>query len=867
MSASAAPSPRRNVEFWLVSTGLVAGLVATAAFAAWPIYAAYSYLLLVVVATVLGAGVALLATLRRWSSLKIAVMTLVVYALVAVPLAVPDVLTAVETIPSGLLSVLTGPVTGWKELVTIQIPVGSYRATAIPALLVFLVGSTLAFLAAWRPDRRAALAAPVLLLMQAFGLAFGASTVAPSLAFGPFLIPAPREIALALLALALLVVLLVWHSAWSRRQALYRAREVSGVRKVGSARRAVLRRTLVATGMFLVAGVVGGVALAPVAVPPGREVLRTTIEPELHLREAVSPLSAYRLAFGDELYAQELFSVQVQGPSVDRVRIAALSDYDGAVFRVADPEKALGSSTDFRRVPTVLSGVVEGTPSRLSIEIGALGGMWVPLPEAPLRIEFEGPRRADLVDGFYYSDTLSTGIDLVGGGLSEGDRLVVETVVRETPALESLPAIPAEQRRTDPAVPESLVAWVLAQQVGLDGASLQELVDRLRLRGYLSHSLTPPTGSASWTAALSDYTFAASRSGHDADRIATLFSTLLDREDEVGPDGEAEPELLVAAVGDDEQFATAVALLGRHFGYDSRVVLGFRLDSASPVTEPAPCAAGVCRGGNLTAWAEVRGPRGEWIPVDASPQYSDALSPAISTLRDPELPTEVPSQVAESWLPPEAVPADGEGSQQSEAETATDLEWLWSALRLAGAVLLVAVLLLAPFLTIVGAKAIRRSSRRKAVDAEARIAGGWLEWIDAAVDHGRSAPRNATRTESARVLFPAQPESDTPPPALALADWADRAVFSSVPPTIEESDAFWSIVDEERRRLRAEQSFWQRVRSAVSIASFTRAVDARLLVPKPARTVLSRWNPARGATSTRFLKGVTRTRRTARPSR
>ena len=68
---------------------------------------------------------------------------------------------------------MTGAVTGWKDLVTVELPVGSYRNLLVPALVVFLVGTLIALRLAWLPARVAVLASVVSLGMVFFGLAFG----------------------------------------------------------------------------------------------------------------------------------------------------------------------------------------------------------------------------------------------------------------------------------------------------------------------------------------------------------------------------------------------------------------------------------------------------------------------------------------------------------------------------------------------------------------------------------------------------------------------------------------------------------------------------------------------------------------------
>ena len=94
----------------------------------------------------------------------------------------------------------------------------------------------------------------------------------------------------------------------------------------------------------------------------------------------------------------------------------------------------------------------------------------------------------------------------------------------------------------------------------------------------------------------------------------------------------------------------------------------------------------------------------------------------------------------------------------------------------------------------------RRSARRPHGDGRAapqgtpaaRIAGGWDEYVDAAVDAGREAPRPLTRRELA--------EAFATPSGAELAETADRAVFSGAAAADEDAAAFWRLVDAERRR-------------------------------------------------------------------
>lgn len=855
--------PARTPEFWWGGLAFVAALTVTAAVAAWPIYASTGFVVLAIAAPVLGGGLAFLATVRRWSAPLVGAVAVGVVAVVGVPLAVPSALSSLDRLPRGFVDLALGLVTGWKQLVTIEIPVGDYQATLAPALVVFFAGPLLALLATWRVGPSGLWAAPVLGLMQAFGLLFGAADADAPVRLGPLALAAPREMVLGFGALLLLVALLVWRADWRRRAALRVTEVATGVHHAGSQSSAVARRALTAAGMLAVAALAAGAAAPALATAP-RAVLRSTLEPDLRIRDEVSPLAAYRESFAGDAYESILFRLSGQGAAdVDRIRLATLESYDGQVYRVGDPRATPGESTDFRRVPTRLPGSPSGGAA-VAIEIESLDGIWAPLPVGATEVSFSGDRAAALADSFYYSDDLDAGVGLAADGWQPGDVLLVRVAPASTATVAGLAAPRAGDADEDPLIPTELERWVERQGVASDGQGLQDLVDRLRARGYLSHALTET--SAPWLADLDDAAFVPSAPGHSLDRIAALFAALLRQEDEVGasPDAPAADAALVAAVGDDEQFATAAALLARHLGFSSRVVVGFRVSADVEVAQPAACGGGECRGRNLTAWAEVRDVDGSWLPLDASPQFANPLTPAIDSSRDPEIPTEVPSQIADSVVPPEGAPGEGGGEDEERPDPGVDLSWLWAILRVVGTVALVAVAVLAPFASILAAKAFRRAARRREPDPESRIARGWQEWLDAAVDHGARLPANSTRSTIASAVSLARrsrPADVEWADAGALAERADRAVFAAVAPDSAEGEAFWAIVDADRRLWATGLSPWQRVRAALSLRSFTRAVDARQLVSAPARRLSHRWGLTRGLTSARLSKGVTRARR------
>ena len=783
---------------------LAAVVVAVAAIAAWPIYRSWHVVLLVGVAVGIASALAAVAWRLRWSGWVVAAALVVAFFIVGVPLAVPSRLGGPGDLVRGFGELASGALLGWKDLVTVELPVGSYRNLLVPALLVFLVGTCALLLLAWREGRVAYAAVPVALGMVSFGLFFGRTTVSAPLGLGPLTLYAPVETALGALTLLSCLLWLAWRTHDERVRALQRAGVSSGVRISRRPSRADRRR--VALGAGLVAGaLVVAVAVVPFAARGAeRDVLRSAVGPEVDLSAAVSPLAEYRALFADDRAQEVLFTVESTTALPDRVRLATLDAYDGEVFR-SGGEGAVDAGR-FVRVPSALDAG-SGTPVEADIEITALEGIWMPTPGRLSGVEFAGDRAASLADRFYYNAAASAGVQTAGGGLRAGDRYVVRGVEPDVPALAEIEAPGGSG--SDVAAPDSLRAWVEAHVSGTGGAALQSLVDLVRERGYLSHGLDDGEDTPVWTEALPDYAFQPSASGHSLARIDGMFDRLLDRE--ADPRAEASGNY-VAAVGDDEQFAVAVALIARELGFPSRVVLGARLGETEPGL--SACDEGVCQAQDLSAWTEVQSADGEWVAVDVTPQFAESPSLDVTEQRDPEVVTEVRPDTVEEVIPPDPLQEDSAASDAAADEAGADLAWLWPILRTAGVALLILGLALGPFLVIIGAKSARRRARRRASSPAARIAGGWEEYVDAAIDAGRDVPRTHTRRELAQDFG-----SDT---GLRLADTADRAVFSSGDETDADAAEYWRSVDDERRLLARERGFWRTLAGTVSLRSFVR---------------------------------------------
>lgn len=804
--------------WWGVSAVVLSAAIAAAA--AWPIYDSWRVALVVGVGTLIGAGSVLLgwALRLRWGwTAGIAALG---YLLAVVPVAIPSALGDTGRFVRGLIDGVLGIAVGWKQLLTVSLPASDYQAVLVPLLVVTAVGTLAATALIAHGGRWAPLAVVPLLAMPLFGATFGSAETGADVVLGPVRIPAPLHVLLGVLAVAVCLVWLVGRARIARSRALRAVRDQAAtVRQGGESLAGMLRRQLLAAGLVIVA-LAAGLVAAPLANGLGsREVLREGVDPLLVLARQPSPLASYRGWFAQDAYDTELF--RVAGASeLDRVRIATLDAYDGQAFRVSTGD---ADAARFTRVPRTA-----GEEATATITIGAgYTGVWVPLAEAgDVAPVFTGPRAEALADGYYADTALDAGVvitDASGGGLQEGDsyRIPLGTP-GTTPGFAA--TVGGDAKLDEDAYP-GLAAWVEQQDVGRSGADLIDLVERLRERGYLSHALRPGEQAADWIAALqarADYEFTASRAGHSTSRIEELFAALVEQQRRAG---EGAPEsLLIAGIGDDEQFATASALLARYLGFDSRVVVGVRLGDTGSEFGVEPCTE-VCTGANVTAWAEARAASGDWVVLDATPQFAEAPSTVSPSEEPPQNPT-VPREPAAEVLDPPAAESD-ERSSNETAET-TETNWLDAVLPIVVTVavsLLALALLALPLLVFPIAKAARRRWRRTA-PSEVAMVGAWHELLDHYIDYRHPVPRGLTRTETADAV--------RHPSALALAELVDRAVFAEHAPTASDGEAGWRLVDEERRRLAREARFWARVRAFLTPASLLGRAPAARRAPASA---------------------------------
>lgn len=763
-TGAASRTPRPRAGFIVASTLLLWLSTGFASAALWPSYGSTQLIIMVAVTIVVGSAIAIVGAVYRLSSVVVLASTVLAFLLFGVPLAVPSQAIA-YVLPSiqGLRELVFGSALGWKQLLTISLPVGSYQSLLVPAFLLVLVVVVVSLSVALRAKYgELGVLGPIALFLTA-------------ILFGPEFAQWPVPLSIGLTASVLLW--LIWRR-WYRRRESIRMLSARATGERGAPLETVARsgfvgaRTLLSAGVIMAVAAVSAIGASAVLPPTNdRVVLRSTIVQPFDPRDYPSPLSGFRKYVQPAITDQTVFTVEGL-PEGARIRIATLDTYDGIVYSVGGPgvDSASGS---FTRVPLAVdqSGV-QGTRSTLNITIGEYSGVWLPTVGNLERITFSGQDASALLDGFYYNENSSTGAVL--DGVEPGDSYQLKIIVPDAPVSGELASL--EPATIDlPAigvVPDGMSAKLDEYVAGVDGAGarLVAMLAGLRADGYISHGVLPEEQP--------------SRSGHAADRITQLLTDQ-------------------RMIGDQEQYATTAALMARQLGFPARVVFGFAPDSAGS-------GETLVRGSDVSAWIEVDTTDFGWVAIDPTPPVrpipDEVPEEAVKVAR-PQAPVQpsIPDvETRDTQLPPNSV-------EDQAPEENPVLTIVLRVLMALGWSLLVLVVLLSPFLTIVAAKLRRRRLRRRAPTARERIAGGWDEFQDAAVDHGYTPGPAPTRIEVAMVVGGTQP--------LVLAAVADRAIFAPGEPDEEQANQLWRSVDELRYSLDAEKSTWERIKSLISLRS------------------------------------------------
>ncbi len=752
LSAAQAPLPLRR---WILDLGVSALLIAVSFIGFWPTFAGPSFLPAALGALLLGLAVSAVAAWRGWGVLIIAGLTIAAYFLFGGALALPHTTIAgfIPTLDTfGGLAL--GAVTSWKQMLTTVAPVSAADGHLLVPFLLTLVITVLTASLALRLSR-----VVWALLPAGFMLVLVIALGTPEPAF-----PVAQGILFAVLSIAWLALRQMWapHNA------------AVSVSEVDPARAAHMRMRRLLAGVVVLAVAGGaGIATSAIAAPAQpRHVFRDVIIPPFNIRDYPSPLQAFRKNVRDAA-DDTLFTVQGL-PKGARIRIAVMDQFDGMVYNVTDGGP--GSSSAFAPLRSNMSPDAEGIPVTLKVEIDGYRGVWVPDAGAVSRIDFTGDRAEELRrSGFYNTET---GTAVVTARLGEGDTYTIDTVLPaefEDSQLAGVEfgTVPLPKQSN---VPEELTSLAAETVAGAESPieQVRKLETFLAEGGFFSHGLEGEV---------------LSRAGHTAERISTL----------IGGD---------QMIGDDEQYAVAMALLAREVGIPARVVMGYYPDE-----EQAGEAVFEATGGTVHAWVEVNFEGLGWLafnptpPEDKVPNDQNTkpkVDPKPQVLQPPPPPQEPVD------LPP-TLPDDRKG----EDESLNILGIIGAILAIGGISLAILALLASPFILIGAWKAARRRTRRSAARTADRISGGWDELTDRAIDYGARIAPGGTRAEEAVTVA----TSLALPQVTALADRADSGVFGPSEPTAEDVDAFWAEVDGIVGGLNKEASLWKRAKARLSLRS------------------------------------------------
>ncbi|QYH36535.1 transglutaminase-like domain-containing protein [Salinibacterium sp. M195] len=743
--------------FVVVTSAIIWLTIALASAALWPIYRSAALVTLIIVSVIAGSLVALASLWRKWSFPTTSLAAIVVFLIIGVPLAVPSE-TQYGIVPTwpGLADLVLGVALGWKQVLTISLPVGSYQALLVPALVLVFGATVVSLSIAFRTKGPELSVIPSVVLFLA------------AVAFGPTYPDRPVTIAIALLVAVALA--LVWFR-WRRRRDTVNALEAA-MDTAGEARRRrefgfAGARTAISAVIILAIAASAAVVVAN-ALPPNsnRSVLRTAIVEPFDPRDYVSPLAGFRRYWQPSTANSVLFEVSGV-PLGTRIRLATLDSYDGVVYAVGSG-RVSSESGSFARVPSRFDqSSVTGDPVAMTITIASYAGVWLPTAGLFEEIDFTSDRASELRDSFYYNRV--TGTAAVTERLESGDSYSFEGILPAQPSNAEISSLTPGNADVPliGVAPEELNEKLDEYVRGATdpGEQLVAMLAGLTTDGYVSHGVGVDEP--------------ASRSGHSADRVAELF---------------AESRM----IGDGEQYATAASIMANRLGFPTRVVLGF-VTSDSQI-----------RGNDVSAWIEVNTAEYGWVTIDPNPplrEIPDEDPDDIAQVARPQTVVQ-PPEIESDTLNRQSNP-DSEQALQPDLDPL--LQAVLAVLRSIGWTLLVLGVIAAPFLLIVAAKVRRRLLRRRADSTLEQISGGWQEFEDSMLDHGYSPPVSGTRTEVAAVV--------QKPAAHDLAVQADRAIFSGADPKADEVDTFWTDVTELESQLHTGLSRWARFKTKISLRS------------------------------------------------
>ncbi|MET0325045.1 MAG: transglutaminaseTgpA domain-containing protein, partial [Ilumatobacteraceae bacterium] len=533
----------------------------------------------------------------------------------------------------------------------------------------------------------------------------------------------------------------------------------------------------------------GAVVLAPLLGPrlPGAEArdrfdLREYQVPPFDPLAVPSPLVQVKASLKDERRDDVVFVVSGETP-VDRWPVAVLSDYDGVVWTVADPDRD-PAAAQFVPVDTQMPELDDALPDNTStvehtVEIVDLGGSFLPVAGTPRALTF-----GDDGDGDQDRDprmNLVTGTLALPGGVPDGLTYHVTSAVIPTVTDDELldaTIVPVDRSEELELLPPQVLYLaadlVQGRQRGWD--QLVAIRDEFVDRGFYD---------------VSDDT----APGHSYGRI----STMLEDPDRV--------------IGFEEQYAAAAAVMAQVAELPVRVVVGYEIPPEAWQAGSAEVTAS-----DISAWIEIDAGELGWIPVDVTPDRSRTPDPDSQgstteqvAIPNPPPPPPPPPQIEPPRQEEDEIDSDDD-TKTAEHEFVADTGlavWTVVGIGVAG----VPIALLVVFaLVVIAWKVVRRARRRRRASTTARVAGAWAEAVDRCTETGAPRLTGTTPHEAVGVYATDRELVTVQGPLQRLADQVDRAAYAAGPPSDEHAAVAWANSDEVAAELRRGRSPWRRLR-------------------------------------------------------
>ena len=699
-----------------------------------PPFGGFGFLLAALGGLLVGVATGVFTSVFRLDAIATTLVAVAAYFVFGTAFAVPQqgILGVIPTLES-VASLAIGAVFGWADIVTLQTPIGAPQYIAVvPYVATWVVVLVAVILATrWLPSRpRAAwrngvmLIGPVLLYLA--GILTGTDT--------------PYQAGIRGVTFA--VIALIWLS-WRRTSDASIAAE--GAKRLRN-------RKLAGTAVLVVAATVVGGGAAFVTAPPRDErfVLREEIDPPFDPLQFASPLAGFR-QYSKLERDSTLFTVDGLRPG-DRVRLATMDSFSGKLWNVTGPETQTAGSGSFALVGRELprQRFVTGDRRDLTVSIEEYDDVWLPSIGYPEELDFTAGSATGETDELRYN--AATGTSVLTTGLEKGDRYRLRAEVQTVLPQEELADAAIAAITLPPIVDNPDVTTAKAQEFAAGATEPAAQLEAIRLNlhdtGYLSHGLASDA--------------VPSRAGHGADRIDDLLSRN-------------------QMIGDEEQYASAFALMASTYGYPARVVMGFAPD----VVEDVPTEV---RGQDVSAWVEVAFDGIGWVAYDPTPEETD-----IPQDQTPKPQIEPQPQVRQ---PPRAenepedllTPVELDEDDTDDDDRFVIPGWV---LVLGLGILIPAALVFVPLLIVAAIKNRRATRRRRAASGDRRVAGAWDELLDQYGELGFDIPRRATRGMIADRLL-AQLPQDRPVALAEIAAETDDAVFAGADVDDRRSDRVWT---------------------------------------------------------------------------